>query len=89
MEAHPRVTVALARLKGLFLELPGARLSLADAARLSGLDRDLCSGILSALEDVRFLKRDQDGTYRCCHFEPLEPPIERSASRTQALSVGR
>ena len=63
MEVHPRVTVALERLKGLFLEIPDTRLSLTEAARLANLDTDLCHGILTALEDVRFLTRQHDGLY--------------------------
>ena len=63
MEVHPRVTIALERLKGLFLEIPDTRLSLSEAARLANLDTDLCHGILTALEDVRFLTRQHDGMY--------------------------
>ena len=63
MEAVPRVTDAVQRLKGVFLEVPGTRLTLADATRLSGLDRPLCHLVLMALEDARFVKRGRDGVY--------------------------
>jgi hypothetical protein len=63
MEAVPRVTEAVQRLKGVFLQLPETRLTLADATRLSGLDRPMCHLVLMALEDARFLKRGRDGVY--------------------------
>jgi DNA-binding IclR family transcriptional regulator len=63
METTIRVRDALSRLKGVFLEVPGTRLSVADASRLAGLERDTCQLILGALEDVRFLRRDHHGRY--------------------------
>jgi DNA-binding IclR family transcriptional regulator len=57
------VADALQRLRGIFLEMPGTQLSMADATRLSGLDRPVCRVVLEALEDARFLKRDRDGTF--------------------------
>jgi len=64
MEAAPRLTEAVQRLKGVFLEIPGTRLSVSDASRLSGLDRPTCDIVLMALEDARFLKRGHDGLYQ-------------------------
>jgi DNA-binding IclR family transcriptional regulator len=64
MEAAPHLSEAVQRLKGLFLEIPGTRLSLADASRLSGLDRSTCDIVLVALEGERFLKRGHDGRYQ-------------------------
>lgn len=63
MDGAIRVTDALQRVKGVFLELPGTALSLDQTCLLSGLEQDLCESILLALEDVRFLKRAQDGRY--------------------------
>jgi hypothetical protein len=54
---------AVARVKGIFLEVPGSRLSVNDAARLSGLDPATCGQILAALQDARFLKRGRDGAF--------------------------
>jgi hypothetical protein len=51
------------RLKAMYQEMPGMRLSAADAARLAGLDQSVCQNILEALADVHFLKRGQDGTF--------------------------
>ena len=45
------------------MEIPGTRLSLEDAARLSGLEPTTCRGVLEALQDARFLKRDRDGLF--------------------------
>ena len=63
METSPRVVDAVQRLKGIFLEMPGTQLSMADATRLSGLDRPICRIVLEALEDARFLKRRDDGIF--------------------------
>jgi hypothetical protein len=63
MDPHPRVVVALERVKGLFLEMPQTRLTLAETSRACGIDADLCEGLLAALADVRFLQRDQRGIY--------------------------
>lgn len=80
MDAHPRVVVALQRLKGLFLEVPDTSLSITDAARLSGIDLDLCAAILPALEDVRFLKREHGDLYQRRTFDG---PLEKSATGTE------
>jgi hypothetical protein len=64
MEAATRLIEAVLRLKGVFLEIPGTRLSVTDASRLSGLDGPTCNIVLMALEDARFLKRGQDGLYQ-------------------------
>ncbi len=63
MNPAPRVIDAVHRMKGVFLEIPGTRLTLAQAARLSGLDSPLCKLALTALEHARFLKRGRDGLY--------------------------
>lgn len=64
MDAAPHVVEAVSRLKAVFLEIPGTRLTLTDASRLSGLERPLCELVLLALEDAGFLKRGPDGLYR-------------------------
>ncbi|MCC7009524.1 MAG: hypothetical protein IT184_11980 [Acidobacteria bacterium] len=86
MEATARVVVALGRLKGLFLEVPDARLSLAEASRIAGLDSDVCQSILAALEDVRFIKREPDGSY-CKRYVDAEPHAgERFAAPSRRAS---
>jgi hypothetical protein len=59
----PRVEEAVQKLKGVFLETPGTQLSLVDASRLSGLERNTTRMILEALEDVRFLRRAPNGLF--------------------------
>ena len=63
MDPGARVATAVQRLKGVFLEIPGTRLTVADASRLAGLDRPVCHLVLMALEDSHFLKRGPDGLY--------------------------
>jgi len=62
-EAAPRVTEAVQRLKGVFLEVPTTQMSLVDASRLSGLERNTTRLILEALEDARFLRRASNGLF--------------------------
>jgi len=63
MEATPRITEAIVRVKSLFLELPGSKLTAAETAKLSGLDPQMCCQILEALADGRFLRRSADGAF--------------------------
>ena len=42
METRPQVAEGVQRLKGVFLEIPGTRLTLLDAIKLSGLDQPVC-----------------------------------------------
>ena len=53
----------LQRVRGEFLEMPGLRLTLAQATRLLSLDRRMCSELLDALVHSRFLSRTADGVY--------------------------
>jgi hypothetical protein len=64
MEASTRVVIALGRLKDIFLEFPDTLLSVDEASSLLALEPHQCSALLSALEDVRFLQRNAEGTYR-------------------------
>jgi DNA-binding IclR family transcriptional regulator len=62
-EATPRVVDAVQRLKGVFLEVPSTQMSLVDASRLAGLERNTTRLILEALEDARFLRRSSNGLF--------------------------
>ena len=62
-EPNSRVVDAVQRLKGVFLEMPATQLSLVDASRLSGLERNTTRLILEALEDARFLRRASNGLF--------------------------
>jgi hypothetical protein len=63
MEPTSRVVDAVDRLKGVFLELPGTQLTLAEAVRVSGLDTAMCEVVLRALEDAGFLTRRPGGFF--------------------------
>jgi hypothetical protein len=54
---------ALRRVKAEYLEMPGLRLTTAQAQRLWGLDRESCAALLGALVDARFLNRTADGAF--------------------------
>ena len=51
----------LRRIQAEFLEMPGMRLTEAQAQRLWALDATRCSAVLDALVDARFLTRMRDG----------------------------
>lgn len=54
----------LARIRGEFIEMPGLRLSVAEASRLWGFEADLSVTILLELVDEGFLRVGADGKYR-------------------------
>ena len=62
------ISDALRRVKGEYLEMPGLRLTPAQAQRLWGLDRESCEALLGALVDARFLCKTRDGAFG------LKPP---------------
>ena len=53
----------LGRIKAEYLEMPGLRLTVAQAGRLWGLDPPACLDLLERLSTERFLQRRPDGTY--------------------------
>lgn len=53
----------LLRVRGEYLEMPGLRLTLPQAARLWGLDQGLALALLEALVEAGFLARTSDGRY--------------------------
>ncbi len=54
---------ALRRVQGEFLEMPGLRLTEAQARRLWGLDAASCGALLGALVDAQFLFQTRDGAF--------------------------
>ncbi len=54
---------AAERIRAEFLEMPGMRLTLAQAQRLWGLDRAMCQVVLDALVDAKFLRLTAEGLY--------------------------
>ena len=55
--------LALERAKADFLEMPGLRLTTAQARRLWTLESGLCDAVLIELEASRFLARSRDGSF--------------------------
>ena len=53
----------LQRVQGEFREMPGLRLTPAQAGRLWGLDAVASQAVLDALVDVRFLRKTADGAF--------------------------
>ena len=53
----------LRRVQGEYIEMPGLRLTTAQAQRLWGLDRAACDALLGALVDAKFLFKTRDGAF--------------------------
>jgi Fic family protein len=53
----------LLRIRGEFLELPGLRLTLAQAQRLWHMERAVCERVLRALVEEAFLRQTRDGAF--------------------------
>jgi hypothetical protein len=54
----------VARVREEFLEMPGLRLTLAQAARLWGLERDTCQAVIDSLIASAFLRWTDGRTVR-------------------------
>jgi len=54
---------ALQRARAEFMEMPGLKLTAAQASRLWSLDMATCSEILSALVEARFLVATRNANY--------------------------
>jgi hypothetical protein len=77
-ESLPIVTSAqlLRRIKAEYIEMPGLRLTAAQAGRLWGLDGPACRDLLERLITERFLQRRPDGTYaRLTEGLPAQTPL--------------
>jgi hypothetical protein len=53
----------LRRARAEYLEMPGLRLTKAQAQRLWGLDPGTCEHVLQALTQARFLSQTRDGAF--------------------------
>lgn len=53
----------LTRIQGEYLEMPGLRLTLAQAQRLFGVEQMLCKAMLDALVEAKFLCVKPDSAY--------------------------
>jgi hypothetical protein len=74
-----RIEDVLQRIQGEYVEMPGLRLTPAQAQRLWGLDRATCEELLSALVHDNFLSQTRDGS-----FIRTEGGPRRTAPRTAA-----
>jgi hypothetical protein len=64
MAAQPQpFEEVIRRVQGEYIEMPGLRLTPAQAQRLWGLDRLACDTLLGALVDAKFLFRTRDGAF--------------------------
>jgi hypothetical protein len=80
-----RIDDVLQRIQGEFLEMPGLRLTAAQAQRLWGLERDVCNALLGALIDARFLAQTRDGAF--VRMDGAQPAQSLPIAGTQKLAV--
>lgn len=79
----------LRRIRGEFREMPGLRLTSAQAQRLWGLDIHTCTRVLTALVEAGFLFCGSDGRYMRLgdgatslpHFQMAKAGLSREFSR--------
>ena len=75
----------LRRVQGEFFEMPGLRLTEAQARRLWGLDAATCAALLSALTEAKFLFRTRDGAFmRFEHARPAKAALPSLATGVTA-----
>ena len=63
MASRQTLDDVLRRVRGEYLEMPGLRLTPAQAQRLWGLERSDCDRLLTALVDAKFLFQTRDGAF--------------------------
>jgi hypothetical protein len=70
----------LRRVRGEYLEMPGLRLTEAQARRLWNLDQASCEALLGALVDAQFLFKTRDGAFmRVEHASPIKASLRPRA----------
>lgn len=80
-----RIDDVLQRIQGEFVEMPGLRLTAAQAQRLWGLDREVCNAMLAALVDAKFLSQTRDGAF--VRTEGARPGHVRSKGGRPPMAV--
>lgn len=55
--------IILCRIRAEYGEMPGLKLTGAQAQRLWGLDRESCDGLMAGLVTAGFLARTRDGAF--------------------------
>ena len=77
----------LRRVQGEFLEMPGLRVTVAQARRLWGLDAAACDALLGALVDANFLFQTRDGAFmRVDSAQPVKASLRSAMSRKIAVA---
>ena len=75
----------LRRVQGEFLEMPGLRLTEAQARRMWGLDEVSCGALLGALVDAKFLFKTRDGAFmRVEYATPLTAGLRLRGKKAAA-----
>jgi hypothetical protein len=80
-----RIDEVLQRIQGEYVEMPGLRLTAAQAQRLWGLERDICDALLGALVDAKFLSQTRDGAF--VRLEGALPTRVTDVRRGHSLAV--
>jgi hypothetical protein len=78
----------LTRIRGEYLEMPGLRLTPAQAQRLCGVEPMLCTMVLDALVDAKFLCVKSDGVYARLIDGDLPRPHAAKAGAASVASTG-
>ena len=60
---YPRIDDWLPIIRAEYLEFPGMQLTRAQVQRLWNLDDATCSAVIEALEEERFLRRNDKNSY--------------------------
>jgi hypothetical protein len=71
--------------QGEFIEMPGLRLTEAQARRLWGLDEASCGALLGALVDANFLFRTPTGAFM--RVEDARPPRAESRRTNKTIAA--
>ena len=73
----------LRRVQGEFMEMPGMRLTQAQACRLWGLDEASCLALLTTLVDAEFLFQTHNGA-----FMRVEAATPLKTNKRQRTTIG-
>jgi len=78
----------LSRIRSEYLEMPGLKLTCAQAQRLWAMDQQTCSEVLDSLTADRFLRLRDDGSYARLVDGVAFPPL-RMAKTERSGASGR
>ena len=84
-EDVPSIEVLVQRVRGEFIEMPGLRLTTAQACRLWGMEPAVCAGLLHDLVDQHFLFQTRDGAFlRTERADPIKATLRLKARQAGA-----